>query len=420
VSSPSRRDGPRARPVADAPVDALLARGEELAGRWAAAMILARPLERIGELSLDSFAREAPALCDQMSRALGSDAELEQMGGQREAGVPGQGGRARSLAVIAGARDPRSTVEAAETLRRVIWEALLEELRAPSARLVADLSDRLAHVCVTLIAAAISETASGRADSSAGPREPELEDPVRVVSAPDPTSAPRTPPVARHAGVLIDEREEAPARPREGNWQQPVPPSAERPRVRPFPWEPPRVPSEAPIAIRDERGEEGPAAWIRSIGRQLECFARDGRPFAVLLVDLGDLERSTHAGPTGGPSSATSLVERLLAQQLHRYEGASAEDRGGSAGSLTRERSGRYWLLVTDTDAIAAGRLAESLVGAIRPLTASRWPWLEVMVGTAVCPDDGRDAAALAACADMGIYAARTAARSTASADEPA
>ncbi len=275
MSNSSTRDGPRARPVADAPVDALLARGEELAGRWAAAMILARPLERIGELSLDSFAREAPTLCDQVSRALGSDAELEQMGGQREAGVPGQGGRARSLAVIAGARDPRSTVEAAETLRRVIWEALLEELRAPSARLVADLSDRLAHVCVTLLAASISETAGGRTDSAAGPREPELEDSVRVVSEPDPTSAPLTPPVARHAGVLIDEREEAPARPREADWQQPVSPSARRPRVRPFPWEPSRVP---PAGLHRDQGRtrRGGAGGLDPVDRAPARVLRAG------------------------------------------------------------------------------------------------------------------------------------------------
>jgi hypothetical protein len=322
--------------------------------------------------------------------------------------------------VIAGARDARSAVEAAEALRGVMWEALLEELRAPSARLVADLSDRLAHVCATLLAAAITEIAVGGPVTSAGPREREPEDSVRVVSEPDTAPAPLTTPVARQEGVLIDEREEAPATPRGGDSRQPLPPSAQRPRRRPFPWESSRAASEASIAIRDERGEEGPAAWIRSIGRQLERFAQDGRPFAVLLVDLGDLERSTSAGLTGGPSTATSLVERLLSQQLHRYAGTSEEDRGGPAGSLTCERPGRYWLLVADTDAIVAGRLAKSLVGAIRPLTASRWPWLEVMVGTAVCPDDGRDAAALAACADMGIYAARTAARSTPSVDEPA
>jgi predicted signal transduction protein with EAL and GGDEF domain len=50
---------------------------------------------------------------------------------------------------------------------------------------------------------------------------------------------------------------------------------------------------------------------------------------------------------------------------------------------------------------------------------------LELAVGSAVCPDDGREAPALAAHADVGLYAARSAARTglarrAASVDEPA
>src|SRR2546427_5204130 len=75
---------PRARAVAAAPVDALLARADELARRWAIALILALPLERIGEFPLESFARQAPLLCAHVVRALQSDADLERIASRSE------------------------------------------------------------------------------------------------------------------------------------------------------------------------------------------------------------------------------------------------------------------------------------------------------------------------------------------------
>ena len=76
-------------------------------------------------------------------------------------------------------------------------------------------------------------------------------------------------------------------------------------------------------------------------------------------------------------------------------------------------------MLAPATDALAAGRLAESLVRTIEPLASRRWAPLEVKVGIAVCPDDGREAAALAAHADLGLDARRAAGRPVASLDEP-
>jgi predicted signal transduction protein with EAL and GGDEF domain len=45
---------------------------------------------------------------------------------------------------------------------------------------------------------------------------------------------------------------------------------------------------------------------------------------------------------------------------------------------------------------------------------------VELALGAAVCPDDGRDAATLAAHADIELYAARQAARMGAPVDERA
>jgi hypothetical protein len=452
--NPSTRVSPRARPVAEAPIDALLARADELARRWLIALILARPLAQLGELPLERMAREGPELCIQAVRALASDAALERIVAST-AGDGESSAWARELGLLGGARDARSSVEAVEALRGELWEALLEELRDPPARLVAELADRLAHVCATALAAAVAATS--RADLGAA-------DLAGVASESD------LPPIGLQGGVLIDERDELVADPDPANDPRaPAGPDAQRTQAHPLPWElsasPPdepgpssevRVrrfpadlaratadvselehwPDAAParesrpqtgpgagpeIEIRDERGEEGPAAWIGSIGRQLERFEQDRRPFAVLLIELGGgVEPLRRAALPGGISVLTSQVERVLAQELQLDGGASEVGRDRPVGSLTCERPGRYWLLVADTDATAARRLAEWLVRAVHPLATRRWPPLEVTVGTAVCPDDGREAATLAARADVGLYAARAAGRSIASVDEPA
>ncbi len=57
------------------------------------------------------------------------------------------------------------------------------------------------------------------------------------------------------------------------------------------------------IAIRDQRGEHAPAEWLEAIARELERHERRELPFAVLLVELRDLERlrlAEHPGESGG------------------------------------------------------------------------------------------------------------------------
>ena len=146
-------------------MDALLARADELARRWAIALIVSLPLERIGEIPLQSFAREAPVLCAQVVRALESDAELERIGAPLRTGADDQPAPARRLGELAAARDGPAAVEAVEALRGVLWEALLDELRWPSfeqspARRVGELADRLAFVCSTALGSTLAASPS--------------------------------------------------------------------------------------------------------------------------------------------------------------------------------------------------------------------------------------------------------------------
>jgi hypothetical protein len=252
----------RARPVADAPVDALLERCEEMARRWAIALILESSLAEMAGVPLEDLAREAPGVCAQVVRALDSEAELE-----RIAASEGSRGRAGAAPTVRlGALDARATVEHIEALRGVIWESALAELDDPPARQVADLSDRLAFVCATLLAAALGEGAPESAHET--PRQAPAQERGQVLfTAPQPAPG-------RRGATLIDEFEDAVAprqpQPRQaergaaaGRHSQaarraaseaPVPPAspgAARTTPRPLPWDTPLQPPVTPRRSSD-------------------------------------------------------------------------------------------------------------------------------------------------------------------------
>jgi hypothetical protein len=193
---------PRARPVGDAPVAALLDGVEELARRWAIALILKRPLAEMPQVPLDALARAAPSLCAQIVRALDSDAELQRLGASDEPRARG-GVAAMPLLAALSSADARTAIEAIEALRGVLWEAILGELRDPPARQVADLSDRLAFVCATVLAEALGEARARSAEASPGASAPPVREHILYASA--------QPSPARRGAVLVDEHQDAPS-----------------------------------------------------------------------------------------------------------------------------------------------------------------------------------------------------------------
>lgn len=288
---------------------------------------------------------------------------------------------------------------AAQALSETLWEALHEELTAPHGQRVAELSERLAEVTATVALLARVGVESSPPEPSprtdASPHTGGGEDPDRP-------TVPESP-----AARVAERRQDEPAPPRESPAAQE--PSSAAVLIDEFaPAEPaPKAPPE--IEIRDERREEsrrervhgdgGPTAWIESIGRRLERYEQDGAGFAVLLVELADVERLRHAELPGEMARLTGLVETALSGALR------------PADSLARESPGRYWLLAPETDSDSARTLAERLAHAVRRGAGHRGTPLEIAVGVAVCPEDGRQAAALAAHADIALYAARAAGR---------
>jgi GGDEF domain-containing protein len=365
----------------------------------------------------------------------------------------------RASAEQANAERLTRAARAAQQLCDTLWESLHEELRDPSEERVRELSERLAAVSstVALLVAAVPPVttrldgspqqaadepivASVPADPPLGPSAHDAAPSDAVAQAPGspvasvapiapadtrnsastPGAAPgaeasrppaverRTPPapsrseppslaavqpIPTRAGAysftkLVDERES----------EDPSEPLA---AVQPIPIQP-------EIEIRDVRREEGASAWVSSVGRLLARHSEDGLPFAVLLVEIVDVARLERSETPHDLHGLVAQVESALGR------GMRATD------ELSRETRGRYWLVAPETNGTGARMLAERLARLVRGSAIHRGIPLEVAIGIAVCPDDGIEAPALAARADLGVYSARATGRSIVHTEPPA
>jgi GGDEF domain-containing protein len=330
---------------------------------------------------------------------------------------------------------------AAQQLSDVLWETLQEELDGgPHAERVRGLSERLVEVSstVALLAAAPGPGATGSTtpgselDSVGGQRtrnEPEVRGAGGAVAATVATASsaqPATPPVSpppgaagSHESAVERRRPPAPSRPETSSPAalQSIPTSVGEYTFTKLVDEQEQAaaqqslasvePIQPEIEIRDVRREEGPSAWVSSVGRLLGRHAEDGLPFAVLLVEIVDV---AHLERSETPHDLHGLVAQVEAA-LGR--GMRATDR------LSRETLGRYWLVAPETNGTGAQMLAERLARLVRTSATHRNIPMEVAIGIAVCPDDGIEAPALAARADLGVYSARATGRSIAHTDPP-
>jgi GGDEF domain-containing protein len=164
---------------------------------------------------------------------------------------------------------------------------------------------------------------------------------------------------------------------------------------------------EVEIEIRDARHDEGPSAWISSVGRMLARHGQDRLPFAVMLVEIVDVAHLERSETPHDLHGIVAQVESALGRGMRTTD------------ELSRETLGRYWLLAPETDGAGACTLAERLARLVRGSASHRGAPMEVAIGIAICPDDGIEAPALAARADLGVYSARATGRSIARTEPP-
>jgi GGDEF domain-containing protein len=330
---------------------------------------------------------------------------------------------------------------AAQQLSDVLWETLQEELNyGPYAERVKELSERLVEVSstVALLAAtpghSVTDSAApGSKTDSAGVQrvhdEPEVSTGGGALGgrvATGPLAQVGTPSISSRPGAVgtdeppVERRKQpAPSRPETSPPAalQSIPTSVGEYTFTKLVDEQEQTAAQQPLAsvepiqpeieIRDVRREEGPSAWVSSVGRLLARHAEDGLPFAVLLVEIVDVARLERSETPHDLHGLVAQVEAALGR------GMRVTDR------LSRETLGRYWLVAPETNGTGAQMLAERLARLVRTSATHRNVPMEVAIGIAVCPDDGTEAPALAARADLGVYSARATGRSIAHTDPP-
>ncbi len=332
---------------------------------------------------------------------------------------------------------------AARELCDVLWESLADQLHEPDATRVNELSARIADVSASVGMIALTPSRSAQSDPAERRTQPEpvppepqrrtsvqpeQHGPQPVLPTPLRPEPPQSDPPQSNPPRFVPPGEERPA-PDLRLASHPEP-AQQEPRSRPASDPPPlagytftrivdehasAAPSgtavleslEPKIEIRDVRREEGPAAWITSVGRLLERHTVDRLPFAILLIEIVDVARLERSETPHELHGIVRQVERALG------EGMRATDQ------LSRETLGRYWLAAPKTDTEGARMLAERLAHLVRSTASHRGVPLEVAIGIAMCPHDGTEAPALAARADLGVYAARANGRAVAHTEPP-
>lgn len=345
----------RARPVADAPVAALVAGAEDVARDWLLALLGDGTLAAAAGVPVADLARQGPGLCAAIARALADDAELDRLAHGDLSAV------ARRAGAMAGARDAAAAVTAVDALRAAVWAAALDELRRPDPRLVADLADRLAAVAAVVTAAAVAGVAEAAAVEPPAPPPPEPGRPAPEPARWDPDDAARS--VERAAR-----------------------------RAEPPPVVPPATdPGDVHVADLRPRIVDGdPLAHLADrVAEHLE----GRRSLAVLLVELDGVERLLAAG--GDAEAAVAAAEQAVEGMLRQGD------------SARREGPGRIWIALPGTGPAGARALALRIAVAVERAAVHRGVPLTASVGSAAFPVDATDARGLADRAEEALYAAR-------------
>lgn len=156
---PRRR---RARPVADAPVDTLVLRAEDVAKGWLLGLLEDASLEAAPSILAADLARDGPRLCIAVVQALASDDDLQRLepGGALEV-------LAANAGSFAAASDGESICRAVDALGWAIWAAVRDELVRPHADQIADVAERL-WLVMELVRRAALRGAAGHVVTAAG------------------------------------------------------------------------------------------------------------------------------------------------------------------------------------------------------------------------------------------------------------
>ncbi len=376
-------------------MDALLARGEDLAKGWLLAVLEDAPLDAAPEIMAGELPRVGPLLCAAVSRALADERELERLE---------EGGDLEPLAArageVVGARSVQDTVRAVEALQAVIWSALREELSYADSDLISELAERLALVTDLMRLAAIKRSegsavvAEPPAAPEARPRAPEPEPPEARPRAPEPE-----PPEARPEPEPRAAAPEPPPAPgpqvRASEPQAPAPPPhAPEPPRAPGPEDTPVADPGSTPAARAAAPPDPSALWLTAFEAEIASAVEAGTPLSLLRAELDDAERVLAVEPVGEANATFGRFAQAVRSAVRRQD------------ILVCETDSRAWIIARETARAGAQALGSRIAHAVGEAAPWRGAPLRVSVGVAVLGEDGNDSATLVEAAEEAAYAA--------------
>lgn len=357
-SGPPRRR--RARPVADAPLDALLERSEDLAKGWLLALLEQAPLDEAPQILAADLAREGPRICAAVLQALSSDSDQRRL--EPDGALAPLAARAGRLAGAAGAE---ATVDAIDALHGVIWSALRSELRDPDPELVGELAERLAQVTALLRTAALRGPAPLSAVPGADP-EPGIRSPGAGPAAGSPSPGAgqhQRPQAASPFGAASRSSLETEAPQSPPAWMEPEPPRS-----------------------------DAPPLWVGALHEEIR--GAGNAALSLLLIELEDSDRILAVESEAGSAATFSAFAQGVRQAVRRQD------------ILVSETASRAWVIARDTGRSGARALGDRIAAAVRESRQWRGAPLTISVGLAVLGEDGRTPAELIEAAEEARFAA--------------
>jgi GGDEF domain-containing protein len=341
LQGPPRRR--RGRPVADAPIDALLLRSEDLAKGWLLTLLEQAPLHEAPTILAGELSRDGPRICDAIVRALASDADLERLeaGGVLEPLVAQAG-------AIGGAAGLPVASQAVDALHGVIWSALRSERADPDGEQVSDLAERLMLVIGHVRDAALRASSHNVQSESSAPQ-----------------------------GSIPPDR--LMARPTEGRGGLRVAPMPER---------------SIPLQPGPRPDEGGDALWKGALHDEVQRAAHSGAALSLLVVELNDAERIVSVDGRSAAGDTLGRFARAVRSAVRRGD------------ILVCESDTRAWIIATNTGRLGAQALADRVGAAVQAAEPWRGAPLGASAGIAVFREDGRDVADLIDAAEEARFAA--------------
>jgi len=348
-------------PIERADAELLAGRAQAIAKGWLLTLLERAPLDAIASIPAAALAAEGPAVCAAVSRALGSDAELDRLRPTGDLAPIVQ-----RIGTIAGAHDAAATVAAVDALRACVWAAA-RDARGTRQDDLAPLAERLAHVALTVTTTALAEAASAHADRAGGGGEDDSATPLAESSG-------------RAGGVGPARSAAEPAvRDLRDVTELPQRPLADDPRL-------------GPVAAMDD-GD----LWIATLERHVDRAQREGGGLALLRVELVDGERLAASAEPEEQGVPYGRLAQAIRRAIRRQD------------LLACDNEGRAWVIAPAVGRAGAIALAERIGAGVEHGEPWHGAALAATIGFAVYGEDGRDAVTLIDRAEEAMLAASAA-----------